>query len=179
MGPLCAPLPCLRTRADGREARTQAVARAADLNLVAKQVLNMDQTICAFAYDNSRARYSKWVGRTNPNSPQLPWPVSASFTLLARASSHARTRPACLRARPACLRVCILLEARRLQGTRKAAQLGSRRDARRVQDLTHRVAATGARPQQRRLGLAPPLLAHPPSGPTDLGHKLFALGHPL
>ena len=53
-----------------------------------EQVLNMDQTICAFAYDNSRARYSKWVGRTNPNSLHLPWPVSLSFELGASAASH-------------------------------------------------------------------------------------------
>ena len=33
----------------------------------------MDQTICAFAYDNSRERMHKWVGKTNPNGPKVHW----------------------------------------------------------------------------------------------------------
>ena len=33
----------------------------------------MDQTICAFAYDNSRSRHKKWVGKTNPNGPATNW----------------------------------------------------------------------------------------------------------
>ena len=32
-----------------------------------EKLLNMDQVICAFAYDNSRNKSGRWVGRTDPN----------------------------------------------------------------------------------------------------------------
>jgi len=38
-----------------------------------EKVLNMDQTICAVAYDNSRSRHRRWVGKTDPNGPQVGW----------------------------------------------------------------------------------------------------------
>jgi len=36
-------------------------------NRCREKLLNMDQTICAFAYDNSRHTSSRWVGKTDPN----------------------------------------------------------------------------------------------------------------
>lgn len=38
-----------------------------------EKILNMDQTLCAYAYDNSRSRHMKWVGKTNPNGPGVEW----------------------------------------------------------------------------------------------------------
>ncbi|EKX51477.1 hypothetical protein GUITHDRAFT_134404 [Guillardia theta CCMP2712] len=37
-----------------------------------EKILNMDQVICGVAYDNSRFRAKRWVGKANPNSPTLP-----------------------------------------------------------------------------------------------------------
>jgi hypothetical protein len=54
---------------DSRPSQSPALARCRE------KILNMDQVICALAYDNSRSRYRKWVGKTNPNSPSLSWSV--------------------------------------------------------------------------------------------------------
>jgi len=37
-----------------------------------QKVVNMDQTICAAAYDNSREVLGRWVGETDPNGGDLP-----------------------------------------------------------------------------------------------------------
>ena len=37
-------------------------------NRCRERLLNMDQTICAVAYDNSRTRWKRWVGMTDPNN---------------------------------------------------------------------------------------------------------------
>ncbi|EKX30997.1 hypothetical protein GUITHDRAFT_149565, partial [Guillardia theta CCMP2712] len=37
-----------------------------------QKVVNMDQTICAVAYDNSRQIFGRWVGESDPNGDDLP-----------------------------------------------------------------------------------------------------------
>ena len=37
-----------------------------------EEQLNMDQVVCAFAYDNSRMKTGRWVGSRNPNGNDLP-----------------------------------------------------------------------------------------------------------
>jgi hypothetical protein len=36
-----------------------------------EKLTNMDQVICAYAYDNSRKTYGRWVGKTDPNGDDL------------------------------------------------------------------------------------------------------------
>ena len=45
--------------------------KTVDDNRCREKLLNMDQTICAFAYDNSRVKSGRWVGKTDPNGKAL------------------------------------------------------------------------------------------------------------
>ena len=59
------------TRSDVQETACKA-ANAGTTNLLCREKLaNMDQVICAYAYDNSRFVAGRWVGEPDPNGDDV------------------------------------------------------------------------------------------------------------
>ena len=63
-----------RNGIDVQSAQEKACGRSPDPNTrlrCREKLANMNQVICAFAYDDSRLRSGRWVGETDPNGDDV------------------------------------------------------------------------------------------------------------